>query len=136
MRRALVLVTTLLGLAAGFRRVSGCLDVTPIVVEHDAKGTDGSCLLCLQEPQNCRGLIEQCEGDPRCGPVYACMVQEACLDMLTLNDKIQCGLPCAQDAGIVSTTDPVISTYLVGLVACGQERCAAPCNLPDGGIGL
>jgi hypothetical protein len=64
------------------------------------------------------------------------MVREACLDLLTLDDKIKCGLPCAQDAGIESVTDPVISTHLVGLVACAQEKCAEACNISEGGVGL
>ena len=65
-----------------------------------------------------------------------CIVREACLDLRTLDDKISCALPCAQDAGILSTSDPVISTYLVGLVGCAQQKCAAACNLSDASLGL
>ncbi|MDB4933493.1 MAG: hypothetical protein JWP87_465 [Labilithrix sp.] len=137
MRRALVLLMMFAVLGAGFRLLSACLTVTPIIVERDAfGGPDAGCLKCLQGPEACAGLIEDCEGDPRCKPIYACMVRETCLDLLTLDDKIKCGLPCAQDAGIQSASDPVITTYLVGLVACGQEKCAGPCNLSDAGVGL
>ncbi len=137
MRRAFILLTTVMAFALGFRLLAGCLSVTPIIVERDAYGgPDASCLKCLQLPESCAGLIAACEDDPRCKPVYTCMVREMCLDLLTLDDKIKCGLPCAQDAGISSVSDPVVTTYLVGLVACGQEKCAEPCNLSDAGVGL
>jgi hypothetical protein len=137
MRRAFILLVTLAVLLVGFRMLSACLSVTPIVVERDASGgPDAGCLACLQLPDRCGGLIEQCQNDPRCVPAYACIVRDSCLDLHTLDDKIKCGLPCAQDAGIQSVTDPVVSTYLVGLVACGQQKCAVPCNLGEGGIGL
>lgn len=137
MRRALLLFVTLAVLLVGFRLLSACLTVTPIIVERDAfGGPDAGCLECLQLPDRCGGLIEQCKSDPRCTPVYSCIERDRCLDLHTLDDKIKCGLPCAQDAGIQSVTDPVVSTYLVGLVGCGQQKCAVPCNLGEGGIGL
>jgi len=139
MRRALFLLLSCLALLGGFRLLSACLEITPIIVEKDASGgadSDASCLKCLEAPETCDGIIEQCQQDPRCDPVYKCIVGEACLDLRTLDDKINCSLPCAQDAGILSASDPVISTYLVGLVGCAQQKCAAPCNLSDAGIGL
>lgn len=135
MRRALLLLTTLAILVASFRLLSACLSVEPVIVEKDANVRGTGCLLCLEKPEACSGLIEQCQGDPRCKPAFACIEREACFDLLTLDDKINCGLPCAADAGIQSATDPVISTYLVGLVACAQQKCAAPCNLSEGGVG-
>ena len=139
MRRPLVLILTLTTLLGGFRLMSACLDITPIIVEKDASGggdTDASCLKCLEAPESCEGIIEQCQQDPRCNPVYKCIVAQACLDLRTLDDKINCSLPCAQDAGILSATDPVITTYLVGLVGCAQQKCAVACNLSDASIGL
>jgi hypothetical protein len=137
MRRSLLILMTLAVVVAGFRLLSACLTVTPIIVERDGSAAgDGGCLKCLEQPASCAGIIEDCQDDPRCKPVYACMVREACLDLLTLDDKIKCGLPCAQDAGIESVTDPVISTHLVGLVACAQEKCAEACNISEGGVGL
>ena len=136
MRRALLLLMTLAALVVGFRVLAACLTITPIIVERDASTGDAGCLTCLQDPGTCEGLIDQCQNDPRCKPVYACIVRDTCLDLLTLDDKIKCSLPCAQDAGIVSVNDPVVSTYLIGLVACAQEKCAVRCNLGEGGIGL
>lgn len=138
MRRALLLFVTFAVLLAGFRFLSACLTIEPIIVERDASATSGdaSCLPCLEQPETCVGLIEQCQGDPRCKPAFECIERESCFERPTLDDKINCGLPCAQDAGIQSATDPVIATYLVGLVACAQEKCAVPCNLSDAGVGL
>ncbi len=137
MRRAFTLVFTFLALLGGYGILSACLDITPIVVDRDAHAAaDTMCLACLERPENCVGIIDQCQQDPRCMPVYACILREACLDLHTLDDKINCSLPCAQDAGILSSSDPVVSTYLVGLVGCGQEKCAQECNFSEAGIGL
>ena len=136
MRRAFLLVMTLLVLVAGFRMLSACLSVEQVIVEKDGSGRSVGCLLCLERPEACSGLIEQCKADLRCKPAFACIEREACFDLLTLDDKINCGLPCAADAGIQSASDPVITTYLVGLVACGQQKCATECNLSEGGVGL
>jgi len=138
MRRLLVLLFTVTVLLGSFRVLSACLDVTPIIVDRDGRATeaDASCVKCLEQPDTCEGIIDQCKEDPRCQPVYVCISTLACLDLRTLDDKINCSLPCAQDAGILSASDPVISTYLVGLVGCAQQKCADPCNLSDASLGL
>ena len=51
MRRAFFLLLTLTALLGGFRLLSACLDITPIIVERDAQGgsdSDASCLRCLE----------------------------------------------------------------------------------------
>jgi hypothetical protein len=138
MRRAPLILLTFAALLGGFWLLSACLEITPIIVERDASGApaDAGCVKCLEQPENCEGIIDQCKQDPRCIPVYACISALACLDLRTLDDKINCSLPCAQDAGIVSSSDPVITTYLVGLVGCAQQKCAVSCNLSDASIGL
>lgn len=111
--------------------------MTPIIVEEDsAIPPDATCVLCLESPGNCAELIDGCKADPRCVPVYVCMSREQCLDLPTLDDKIQCGLPCAVDAGITSLDDPLVDGYLVALVGCGRDKCAEPCNLADASLGL
>lgn len=121
--------------SAAVHAIVGCLDVTPIVLERDASaGADTPCLQCLEQPQTCNTIMTECRAsDPRCGAALDCMRSQACLDLPTLDDKIKCGLPCAQDAGVVSLSDPIVDRYLVALVQCGQDRCPVPCNLVDGG---
>ncbi len=136
------LVSSLSGLAAiciafvTMRAFFACVDTTPIVVVHDAFDPDASCLSCLQAPEGCADLLASCVDNPRCKPVYECMVRQSCLDLRTLDDKIKCGLPCAQEAGIDSVLDPVVSDYLVSLVGCGEAKCAEACNLQDASLGL
>jgi hypothetical protein len=132
MRRAFSTLLMIVVALTGVRLIWACLDVTPIVVVRDASiDPDASCLLCVQQPENCLDVIADCQGNPRCKPAFECIVRDSCLDLPTLDDKIKCGLPCAQEAGIETIDDPVISTHLVALVACGQSKCAVPCNLQD-----
>ena len=114
---------------------AGCLDVNPVIVEYDAFVPDAQCLVCLQQPDACGDVISSCEGDLLCKPTYACMLVLGCLDLRTIDDKIKCGLACAQDAGLTHIDDPT-TAYLVNLVSCGQKKCTVPCNLVDANIGL
>jgi hypothetical protein len=134
MHRAFVILGSLALVVAALGAFWACLEITPIVVERDAFTPDAACTKCVEEPENCRDVIAACKDDPRCAPAYACILKDGCLDLRTLDDKIRCGLPCAQEAGIESPSDPVISTHLVGLVGCAQQKCAEPCNLVDASI--
>lgn len=137
MRRSFLLLSSFVIAAALVRLAPACLEITPIIVEKDrAVPPDATCVLCLEEPGNCRPLIDTCIADPRCVPIYECMSREACLDLPTLDDKIRCGLPCAADAGITRLDDPLVESYLVALVGCAQEKCAIPCNLVDASLDL
>jgi hypothetical protein len=136
MKRALVILGSLLVTLGAIQLCWACLDVTPIVVERDAFDPDASCLRCLEQPEGCASLIASCQEEARCKPAYACIVAQGCFDLRTIDDKIKCGLPCAQEAGVDNVSDPVITTYLLGLVACGQQKCAVSCNLQDATIGL
>src|SRR5690242_18629535 len=119
MKRALVILGSLFFTLMALDLSWACLDVTPIIVERDAFQPDATCLRCLETPEGCRSLIDSCQANARCKPAYACMVERSCLDLLTIDDKIKCGLPCAQEAGVESLSDPIVSTYLLGLVSCG-----------------
>ncbi len=130
------LLTAVVGLVTW--STSSCLDVTPIIVERESAAVGTECVRCLESPNGCAGLIAKCRADPEyptCGPIYDCMVERACLDLPILDDKIRCGLPCAQEAGVVSTDDPIVTNYMLGLVICAQQNCPAECNLTEGGVG-
>jgi hypothetical protein len=120
--------------AVALAAVFACVDVTPIFVAPRDAGflADASCSTCLEDPSGCSDRIESCRVDPRCGPVLACVEKERCFDRPTLDDKLTCGLPCAEDGGITSTDDPTV-TYLLNVLQCGQTRCPVACNLGDGG---
>ena len=134
--RALLLQTVALAVAlvALARATSGCLNVTPVVVENDAEApTNVTCLPCLQRADRCADIIEACEAEPGCKRIYDCMVERQCLNMPTLALKVKTGLQCAQDNGVTTPDDPLIQTYFVSLVGCGSRRCAVECNIGDAG---
>jgi hypothetical protein len=134
-RRAVVVLASLVAVGFGLKAFGACLDETPILVDIDAFDPDSSCLACLQGPDACADLIVSCEADSICNPTYACMVARSCLDLRTVDDKIKCGLVCAQEAGVHSLQDPE-TAYLVSFVSCGRQRCPAPCHLIDANIGF
>jgi hypothetical protein len=136
MRRVILVIAALASALSALRLTVACLDITPIVVEREVSAADTQCFACLEEPTACGALIDACYADPRCAPVYVCVEKERCLDRPVLDDKILCGLPCAADAGITRIEDPLVSTYLVGLLACAKEKCEAQCDLTDASIGL
>jgi hypothetical protein len=116
---------------------SACLDVTPIVVPpKEAGSVDGGCTLCLERPaseQGCREVLDRCRADLGCQPVLACVEALGCFDLPAIDDKLNCGLPCIQDAGITSVDDPRVAGVL-NVVKCGQTTCGVACNLGDGGF--
>jgi hypothetical protein len=134
-RRTLVVFASLLAVFAGVKGFGACLDVTPILVETDAFDPDSSCLTCLQQPDGCADLIVSCQADSICNPTYACMLARSCLDLRTVDDKINCGLGCIQEAGVHDIEDPAVA-YLVSFLSCGRQRCPAPCHLLDANIGF
>lgn len=129
--------------------VAACVDVTPIHVEKRAPeaappppvdaGEDAPdanrappCLGCLED--RCSALTDTCKEDPRCAPAYTCIVHRSCFDLPTLQDKIECGLPCAVEAGISAIEDPVVQVHLAGMIACAQEKCVVECNFGDAAV--
>ena len=132
-----------LALALAFALVSigallSCLDVTPIVVPPRDAGllAEASCTTCLELPNDqhgCKDTLDRCRADPRCAPVLACVELASCFDRPILDDKLNCGLPCAQEAGITTTNDPTIA-YLLDVLQCGKQECGLACNLSDGGV--
>jgi len=135
MRSPLAVVMTCLVAAAFVRFGAGCLDTTPIVVEKEAASpTNVTCVPCLETREGCLDIIEACSADTKCRDSYRCMGEVQCLNLPSLDLKIECGLKCVQKAGVTTHLDPVVQTYLAGLVECGARRCADACNISDGGV--
>jgi hypothetical protein len=136
---AIALVLALLAVVTAATTV-GCYDVTPIYVAPKEAGliADAGCSKCLNKPvpdNGCADNVAECHADERCAGVLACLEALECLDRPGLDDKLNCGLPCANEAGITTTTDPVITT-LLDLVKCAQLHCSIECDLGDGGLGV
>jgi hypothetical protein len=67
MRRAPLILLTFAALLGGFWLLSACLEITPIIVERDASGApaDAGCVKCLEQPENCEGIIPSTRASPR-----------------------------------------------------------------------
>ena len=137
MRRSAIpiAVVSCLTAAALLRLTVGCLDTTPIVVEKEAASpTNTTCVPCLELREGCLDIVEACSLDTKCRDSYRCMGERQCLNLPTLDLKIECGLECVRLAGVTTHLDPVVQTYFAALVECGARRCGEACNIPDGGL--
>jgi hypothetical protein len=119
---------------------AGCYDLTPIYVAPKEAGliADAGCTKCLEkapEDNGCDDILSECNADPRCAGVVACLEAFSCFDRQGLDDKLNCGLPCTNDAGITTTGDPVITT-LLDLVRCAQVHCPIECQLGDAALSI
>jgi hypothetical protein len=134
MRRAFVFIASCVAVGAGLRLAAGCLEFSPIVVERETVVDSGrACLTCVKGDAGCAQNVETCLAKPRCAPIFACIETNDCFERLTIGDKIQCGLPCAVDAGITNVDDPIVQVDLVAMITCAQTSCAAVCGEADGG---
>jgi hypothetical protein len=124
-----------------------CLDPTPIYVAPF--GADASpdgeivsdaaadvepasaCLHCLESPDHpgpgCLDEITACKANAECQAAFRCMLAHGCLDMGSAGALIQCGLPCAEDAGITGT-DPAV-VIAENVFGCVITTCGDACHL-------
>ncbi len=128
----------------------GCLDLTPIVIippeaspkpKRDAEvdGSDGgavTCLACIKRPNaelGCDDEIRTCLAETKCNLAYQCILERDCFEEYSQQDKILCGYPCVEKAGVVSLTDKTIELIL-SVVSCAEKGCQVPCHISDGGV--
>ena len=128
--------------------VVGCLDISVIHVEprasdggdastapvdEDAAMTDGganACEACIRAPTRpgygCGDAMAACSADPQCSGTIECALKIDCFALSGQGAIIDCGTPCARDAGL-DVSSP--SLFLVlAVVTCGQESCGAICR--------
>jgi hypothetical protein len=145
---AAVLAASTIGALAG---LAACLDMSannyvvpveeaapPPVVDagEDAPDVDTRppCVQCLEAPDQpgpgCGTALAECRGDPKCSATYDCVLAKSCLTKGDQKKIILCGLPCAQEAGIIAQDDPS-AVLILDIVACIQASCASPCKIGD-----
>jgi hypothetical protein len=123
-------------------------DAGPDVVQPGDAAADGDavvdvdnrppCVQCITAPDDasppgCDTEIQACQDSPVCLQIYECALASGCFEQPSFRDLVNCGLPCAAEAGVVSSQDP--SLLLVYNVAvCAQANCNAPCNIGDAAI--
>ncbi len=94
------------------------------------------CVQCLETPDmnghGCGNEIAACNASPKCARAISCAMADDCFDRGSSAGLIQCGFPCATDAGI-TLTDPAIQ-LAYNVFTCASSNCGSDCKLGDGGI--
>jgi hypothetical protein len=97
-----------------------------------------TCVGCLNTPDDaappgCGSEIALCLANSKCAATYACVVATGCFQQPSFRDIVNCGLPCAEDAGIMSTTDPAVQ-LIYNIAICASCNCSNICAIGDSGI--
>jgi hypothetical protein len=148
--RALVLFVPAVAVSALI--ASACVDTTaidykeqaitalpPADASSDAEGADlrRPCQRCAETPDvpgpGCGTAVAACTADATCALVYQCAVARGCLEKSSHHDVVVCGIPCAAENGVVTTSDPVVPLIL-GITECVSEgACGSVCAGADAG---
>jgi hypothetical protein len=147
MPRLLARSLVTLFVATGSSTLFVCVDPVPVHVDEpvsdggEAGGsgrepdaaTDGPprpCEICMRAASSpgpgCGDQIQACSADPPCLGTLECAFAERCLEQSGQGAIVDCGLPCARDAGL----DPASpsATLIFALVTCAQEACGPICR--------
>ena len=97
-----------------------------------------TCVGCLNTPDDaaspgCGTEIAVCHTNSECAATYACAVATGCFQQPTFRQIVNCGLPCAEDAGIMSTTDPAVQ-LIYNIAVCAACNCSNICAIGDSGV--
>lgn len=98
-----------------------------------------TCVGCLSAPEDaappgCSSALSACLANSKCAATYTCAVASGCFQQPTFRDIVNCGIPCAEDAGIVSSSDPAVQ-LIYNIAVCASCNCNAICAVGDGGPG-
>ena len=120
--------------------VASCVDMTPLQNDLGDGGTDGfaidaavefTCRVCVFGVNSpCRSEWSACEADEQCRLVTECALARGCLPLMDLGEQTVCALPCLEEVGLKSNTDPAI---LLGLTlnVCKISNCKQECGKGD-----
>jgi hypothetical protein len=96
--------------------------------ENDA-GPD-ACERCIRAPSKpnygCGDEMAACATDPICRSTFDCAIPKGCFHLEGQGAIIDCGIPCAREAGL-DITSPAV-TLIFAVVACGQDKCGTICR--------
>jgi hypothetical protein len=84
-------------------------------------------------PPGCAAEIAECMTNPKCAATYACCVANGCFLTGSFKGIVNCGLPCAEDAGIVTSNDPAVM-LIDNIAVCASCNCNTICGLADSGL--
>ena len=85
-------------------------------------------------PTNCNDCIADyclapCAASTMCANAYSCIKYFMCFQGHNMNDAVTCAIPCAEQAGIHSATDPGDVLLLYNLLDCAYASCQKLCML-------
>jgi hypothetical protein len=111
-----------------------CVDTSALdYVPPSAEGGSGSppaCIECLTgQTGPCAAEYARCLEFPVCEAVMQCLIDKGCVLLPNPNDRVSCGLPCAQEHGLLSGSDPAIE-FLASINVCGLANCLDDCKAP------
>ncbi len=125
--------------------VAGCLDMPIIHVERpsgdagdaappsDADATtDGAdaCEACLRAPSQagygCGDEMAACTTDRVCSETIECAIAKGCFHLNGQGAIVDCGTPCAREAGLDLASPSV--TLIFAVIGCAQDKCGAICR--------
>ncbi|HEX8791540.1 MAG TPA: hypothetical protein VF765_11365 [Polyangiaceae bacterium] len=91
------------------------------------------CVQCLEMPDmmghGCGNEVAACMANAKCAQAISCAIADDCFDRGSSAGLIQCGFPCATDAGI-TLTDPAIQ-LAYDVFTCAASNCGTYCKLGD-----
>ena len=96
----------------------------------DADTTLG-CYQCIEAPDDpgpgCGTEFLACEAEPKCKAIMDCVLAAGCFFLATTKDFTVCAIPCAVEAGVTSTDDPIVTLGL-NVAYCADAKCRAYCG--------
>jgi hypothetical protein len=123
--------------------LASCIDMTPLQDGPGDAGADSgfaidaavefTCRVCVFGVNSpCRSEWSACEANEKCRLVTECATARGCLPLMDLGEQTVCALPCLDEVGLKSNTDPAI---LLGLTlnVCKISNCKQECGAGGGG---
>jgi hypothetical protein len=122
----------------------GCLDVPIIHVEREASDADASrpmvsdasidapdacdvCMRAMSQPgYGCGNEFDACLVDAQCSGTILCALARGCIKLPDQSSIINCGIPCAMDAGL-DVSSPSLQ-LVIAVVMCGATTCGPICR--------
>lgn len=126
---------------------AACLDTTPITVAPAAQPTDGgldapetatsACVACLTSPSDagpsCATELAGCARYPACQKAFDCVRDQGCFNLGSAAAIENCGIPCAQKAGILTTNGDPAFNAAYAVFTCAAGACGPACVEGDSG---
>jgi hypothetical protein len=118
--------------------VAACIDMTPLQNDTGDAGSDAgfvidpvlelACRTCLfGENSVCRPDVAACHANDDCHRLLDCSSGRGCLTQPTIETQTTCALPCLDEVGIKSSTDPAVVLSLL-LNVCKVTNCKQECG--------